>query len=405
MSEFKPTTEEKSWRNVLGAWLGIGTAPGALIIGAGIAARHGGQVPVLAIIFSALAMFTILYFQGLHGVLPPDGEGTNLTQLAPNYFSKTMQRILGAAIAVGMIGWFGFNVGLGGAALSALLNAPGFVGPLMIGIPTLALTLMGMRRWNGLAVMTTLAVIILVVMVVVELAARTSPLKLMPDNPLHALADIASYLGYVAVFSVRAPDFTAGLKSKRDLIIADLMLTVPVVLISLAGVGLYMGTGTIDLVSVLTKPGTLMIGNLLVALAVIAPTFTILVSAAPALHAATGLNQRIAMYLITGIGLVLAITRFDLYLLEWLSVIAALLPPIVVPLVYESISRRRGNQNHTVPILSWLPGSVFSAILTMIGQPYAPIVGLLISGIGTYFWRLKLNQINTKEMDRINEAK
>ncbi|NIR64855.1 MAG: hypothetical protein GWN61_11615, partial [candidate division Zixibacteria bacterium] len=63
-----------------------------------------------------------------------------------------------------------------------------------------------MRRWNGLAVLTTLAVIILVIMVVVELAARTSPLKLMPDNPLYALADIASYLGYVAVFSVRAPD-------------------------------------------------------------------------------------------------------------------------------------------------------------------------------------------------------
>ncbi|NIS46670.1 MAG: hypothetical protein GWN92_11835, partial [candidate division Zixibacteria bacterium] len=118
-----------------------------------------------------------------------------------------------------------------------------------------------------------------------------------------------------------------------------------------------------------------MIGNLLVALAVIAPTFTILVSAAPALRAAIGLDQKIAMYLITGIGLVLAITRFDLYLLEWLSVIAALLPPIVVPLVYESISRRRGRQKHTVPILSWLPGSVFSAILTLIGQPYAPIVG------------------------------
>ena len=187
---------------------------------------------------------------------------------------------------------------------------------------------------------------------------------------------------------MRAPDFTAGFGSRKDLLISDLLLCVPVVLIVLAGVGLQLGTGSSDLVSILAEPGGLAVGNLLVFLAVIAPTFTILYSGAPALKAAIGLNETTSMYVISAVGLILAIARFDLLLLNWLGILAALLPPLVVPLAAEASRRRRGLKPYLVTFWLWLPGAFVSVLLTILEQPMAALIGLMVSALVTAIWIL-----------------
>lgn len=388
----KGIAKPRHWQDVVGAWLGIGTAPGALIIGAGMASRHGGQVPLLSILISFAAMFTILWFSGLVGVAPPNGEGLKLTELSPLYFGPWMQRILAALIAVGMIGWFGFNVGLGGAALSSLLHVPGFVGPLLIGIAVLVFSLFGIHRWNGLAALTTIAVIILVALIAIRYSAQTMPVTLSVHNPLLMVVDIATFIGYVAVFSMRAPDFTAGFVSRQDLFVSVLLLCTPVVLISLAGIGLQQGTGSTDLVGILAQPGKVAFGNLLVFLAVIAPSFTILYSGTPALRVAIGLNETVGMFVISAIGLGLAIARFDLFLIKWLGILAALLPPLVVPMAAEAARRRRGRKPHLVTIWLWFPGALVSVLMTIQNRPTAALIGLLISAMVTLVWLIVINR-------------
>ena len=54
-----PHTTSKHWTSAAGAWLGIGTAPGALLVGAGIASRYGGAIPILSIVISFTLMFTL----------------------------------------------------------------------------------------------------------------------------------------------------------------------------------------------------------------------------------------------------------------------------------------------------------------------------------------------------------
>lgn len=381
----------RTWKNVLGSWLGIGTAPGALIIGAGLASRHGGPVPILSILVGFAFMFTIIWFSGLIGMAPPFGEGLKLTELTPRYFNPGMQKVMAALIAIGMTGWFGFNVGLGGAALSALLNWPGYLGPIMISVPILAFSLKGIQGWNGLAAITTIVVIILVILVTIRFSARILPFSFAAGNPFYMVVDMASFVGYISVFSVRSADFTAGFRSRKDLLISNLLLCVPVVLIALAGVGLQLGTGSSDLVGILAQPGGLAIGNLLVFLAVIAPTFTILYSGAPALKSAIGLDQTIGMYLITTLGLILAIARFDLYLIKWLVYLAALLPPLLVPFAAEAIRRRRGQKPHLVTFWLWLPGAFAAVYLTVIGQPLAVLIGFIVSILVTLIWLLFIN--------------
>ncbi len=377
----------RRWSQVAGAWLGVGTAPGALLLGAGLAQRHGGQAPLLTLLLSLAGMFTLLWFQGSLGLKPPFGDGYNFTRLTPLYFGAGMQRILGGLIALGMIGWFGFNVGLGGAAFSALLQPlPAAAGPLLLGLPVLLLSLFGMRSWNALAALTTIAVMVLVALVTTRLSAPAFPVMLAIGDPLYLVTDIAAFIGYISVFSVRAPDFSAGLSTRRDLIISVLLLCLPVMAISVAGVNLHMGTGSTDLVGILAGSGGLALANLLLTLAVIAPTFTTLYSGAPALKSATGIPEKTGMVLITVIGLGLAIARFDLWLISWLRLLAALLPPLIVPLAAESYRRRRGHHGQLIPLWVWMPGSLLALFLMLIEYPLAPLAGLLLAGLGVWVW-------------------
>lgn len=70
------------WRSRVGAWIGCGASPGALLLGAGIAARHDGPAPLVAVIAGAALMAALLWGQGLLGLAPPTGAGTTLNALA-----------------------------------------------------------------------------------------------------------------------------------------------------------------------------------------------------------------------------------------------------------------------------------------------------------------------------------
>jgi cytosine permease len=365
------TNPNKRWTHAAGAWLGIGTSPGTLLLGVSISQRYGGSIPYISILLSFILMFALLWYQGLLGLNPPIGEGHNLTQISSRYFGKWMQRVVAALIAIGMIGWFGFSVGLGGAAVNTLMGLPNWAGPMILGIPILLFSLRGIRSWNGLAALTTVAVLLLVGLIFSRLGDNNNLLALTIPTPAN---------------SVRAPDFTAGMNSRRDLIINILLLCVPIVFIAIAGVGLHQGNGSADLVAILAAPGGIVLGNILITLSVIAPTLTTLFSGAPALHAATGIKEIPAMVIITAIGLTLAILRFDRQLLSWVIVLAAMLPPLVVPLAVESTRRRRGYPHRILPIWLWLPGALVSMGLTFLKQPLAPLLGLLTAGLVTTLW-------------------
>jgi hypothetical protein len=265
-------------------------------------------------------------------------------------------------------------------------------------LPILLLSLRGIKGWNGFAAVTTISVLILVVLVATQLGAHAIPVSWGAGDPSYVITDMAVLVGYVSVFLVRAPDFTAGLTTRRDLHIVGLMLCVPLVLVVLAGVDLRQGTGTDDLVGILARPGGLAIGNLLIALAVIAPTFTTYYSGVPALRAATGLDERAAMLIFGVVGTALAIARFDLWLLMWLGLLAAVMPPLIVPLVIESTSRRRGGRARIIPPWVWLAGAIVSLALTLAHQPLALLAGLFTAALasGLWYW----NSLNLRKVGR-----
>lgn len=379
----------RDWKSVAGAWLGVGTSPSALLVGAGLSAQHGGPLPVVSMFGAMALIFILLWFQGHLGLQPPLGDGGNLTQVAPRYFNPAMQKLLGALIAFGMTGWFGLNVGFGAAAFGALIHQPQWLGVIAMGAPILILSLRGLQGWNALASLTTMCVLILIALIVARYGATAPPLTLNLAPPMQTLSDVALMIGFVSVFMVRAPDFTARLGTRRDLAMVALLLCTPLTITLLAGANLQQGTGSADMVAALAGTDGLALGNLLIALASIAPTFTTLYSGAPALRAAIGVDETRGMFAMGVVGIALAIFRIDQMIVPWLSVLAATLPPMLIPLAVESVRRRAGHAPRQVSVWLWLSGAIVAVALTLAKHPLASLAGLSASGIasGVWYWR------------------
>ncbi|NYD49947.1 hypothetical protein BJY14_005930 [Actinomadura luteofluorescens] len=431
----------RTWRAASGAWLGIGTAPGALVLGAQVGGRHGGALPVPVLVVGGAVMAALLAAQGRLGLREPAGENAGMAELAPRYLAPVAERAFTALLAVAMAGWFGFNVGLGGAAAAALGGVPDAVGVAALTVPTAAVLVAGGGRWNAVAVATTLTAVALIGIVAVKLAPPASPVSFARDGPPGVLAaDLAGYIGYVSVFAVRAPDFTVGLRGRRDLAACVALLVVPALAASVVGAGVAAASGSTDVVAVLAGPDGLHAANLFVAASVIAPTLAAVHSGAlaidrflprpptpagdatPARDAApardttpargaipagdavgaaggrsvgggggSGLRwgvrvegrRVVAVLAIALPGAVLAVLRVDRMLLEWLTVLAAALPALVPPMAAEFGRRRRGRAGRPVATWIWAPGAAVAVALTLAGHAAAAPAGLVVSAVAT----------------------
>lgn len=376
-------TAERRWWNTAGAWLAIGTGPAALVLGAGLADRHDGPVPVGALLLGGLAMTVLLLVPGRLGLRPPSGEGRPLAATLAAYLPRGDRVVVGALMALAMAGWLGFNAGLGGAALGSLLGAPTWVGVVVLGLPLLAVAAAGQHRWNALALVTTAAALALIVVIATHGAGAhgEAPLQTAPGPPAALLTDVAVFVGYVAVFAVRAPDFTAGLRGRADLWACTAILVVPTLIAATAGTTIVLRSDSADLVAHLRTSG---LGTALVVVAVAAPCLTAFHSGGLALRSVTRLPDRAATAVLGVAGLALAMTGFEHALLPWLTILAAVLPPLVVPLGWEARARRRQRRPpRPVPAVSWLPAAVLGVALTIAGVPGAPLAGLAAAGVCT----------------------
>lgn len=370
---------ERRWWSTAGAWLAIGTSPAAVVLGAGIAERNDAPMPVAVLVAGGAAMTALLLAQGRLGLRPPHGEGWVLSDILDAYLPRRDRTLVSALMAVSMVGWLAFNAGLGGAALASLLGIPKWAGVLALGLPLLLLAMAGQRRWNAPAMLTTIAALALVVLVAAQGSGSRSPVTPALDSPGLMLADVSVFVGYVAVFALRTPDFTAGLSGRRDLWACAMVLVLPTLVAAAAGATVALGDGSGDLVGHLR---TSTVGTTLIVVAVAAPALTAYHSGGLALRSVTRLSGHGATAVVGVAGLTLATSGFENVLLPWLTVLAAVLPPLVVPLAVEARARRRGRR-HRVEALTWLPAAGVGLALTVAGVPGAALVGLAVAVVST----------------------
>lgn len=358
-----------------------------MVLGAGLAARHDGPVALLALVVGLALAAALLSGQGALGV--GRGGGT-LSQVAATMLPTAGRRGLDVALVASMVGWLGFNLAVGGTALAAVVGSDRRFGIAVYAVVVIGLALGGVRRWNGIVLVATGTALVLTAVVTARLAAPVSPVDLAParDGVAVLLADIAALAGYTAVFSVRAPDFTAGLRDRGQVHRLVAMTVTALAATALAGVLLYLGTGTEDLVGALSGPDGLVLGNVLVTLAFLAGSLTAVHSGGLALASLAGRSHRFGIWGLGAVGVAVAISGFDRVFVSYLTLLGAAMPPLVLPMVLEGRHRGRGRAARWIPTWTWAPASLLGITLTLGDVPGAALVSLAVAAATASAWAI-----------------
>ncbi|HLU63612.1 MAG TPA: hypothetical protein VKY66_03690 [Protaetiibacter sp.] len=374
------------WPARAGAWLAIGTSPVAVFSGAGIARSYGDAPEPLVLLLAALVAIVLLLVLGVRGVQPPHGEGTALAGLLSRYVGGRTMTALSVLLAAAMLGWTGYYLGLAANALEGLsgANRAWFLLPLVV-LGVVA-TSRGLARWNLVAVV--LGSVFLVAMLWIGWQFAPEPSATVGAPPAMYGGAMVAFVGYVAVFSVRSPDFSVGLARRRDLVICALFLVVPAALLMAIGGGVQLALGE-QPIEEWVQGSTW--GSILLLVSAVAPILSALHTGT--LAAVSLVRERWSPLLVGALmgaaAALVALFRIEQLTLSWLSVLAAALPPIVVPLGWEAWARGRGARARRVPLLTWLPAAVVGVVLAAFGQPTAAAVGIVIAALATAVWRGK----------------
>lgn len=377
VAQSDPASALVPWYRRTGAWIGIGTGPGALMAGAGMAGEVGPSLAIPAVIAGCIVLYLLSVAHGLVAVADRKPMG----RIVGDVFGPGLGSwILTGTVVVAMLGWCGFYNGIGGAALSGLLSGPQVVGSVLLGGITLGLSLLGQERWNLLIYATAACAVALTVFTVIAVPANP-PREIADVGPLEGfIAALGGMIAYAVVFTMRAPDFTIDVDRRLGVWLAGLTMLLPLVALALLGVALYGRTGLFDLVEVLALTERPQAGQVFLMLSTIAPTVTAIYSCAISIESLVEAPHRLAMGGIAALAVSLGATRFDLRLIGFLQALGSVMPPALTIMLLSRRLKRRPPPPH--PLLAWGMGSITALAVGAV----SPFGGFLLGCCTTAIW-------------------
>lgn len=355
------------WYRRAGIWIGIGTGPGVIVVGGGLAASLSLPALLLAIPIGALALAALAVGQSVMSRrlrLPLAGRAVHA--FGPGFGAG----FLNLMVALSMMGWFSFYVGISGFSLSDLLQLPGWVGPLLIAGTLWVLSQLGLNRWNFVVWVTTLSALL-------AAGARPSPAAGGGFTAPQLLWGIGTVVSYGIVFAMRSSDFTWDLATDSDVVKSGLAFLIPFLILLGVGVLLFQATGEWNLADILARKPSAALGHLFLILAVISPALSGLHSAVLALESISPLSRQHGLILMSLVGFLLGATRFDHHLLWFLDWRGAVLPPALVVMLAVAVLPQKPPA--TAALAGWLAGAAVAIVLKAEGQLAHIIAGAVVS--------------------------
>lgn len=359
------------WYLRAGAWIGIGTSPGALMTGGGLAAgRDAGETAVVFLLGSAL-ITALCVAQGLVG----RRRRAATVELAEQTFASAAgPRLTAVLVTLGVACWGGFYVGVVAGTLGDVLG---------VGVPLVAVALgvgfwlvyrTGFSSWNaavGATGILALAVGVLALTGVPGGGARDPA----PGPALgSAVAGVGVVLAYAAVFAVRVADFTFDAPRPRDVALPGLALFTSLAAFLALGAAIQARAGSWDLADLVARSATPQAGALLLTLSVVAPSVSGLHSGALGLSRLLGWPQPAGAAVVAVAAALLGAARFDLRLLPFLAVLGAVVPPVVAVLML-----RRDRSAGWHGWVAWGAGSGAALAAVVAGSGLSTLLGIAVA--------------------------
>lgn len=353
------------WYQRAGPWIGIGTNPGVVVLGGGLAARLDGVTLIAALAVGMAGVTALAVAQGILG----RRRRQALVAYAEHVFGTGWAAwLFGVFITFGMVGWFSFYVSLAGASLSNLLGMPGWIGPGMLAFFLAVTSRLGINRWNTLAWLTALFTL-LTAFSVLTLTNPSIAWQTAPFDFSAFFTGVATLVGYAIVFATRAGDFTWDLQNDRDVVWVGLSLLIPAWFFLAIGVMLYLSVGHWNIADVLARTRSAALAHIFLITATIAPALSAMYSALLASRRLFPVSDTGRLLLIAVTGALLGAFRFDTYLLTFLDVLAAIIPPALALMLIAGFWPRWPPEQRPWRAWAWMAGALTGIILKARAHP------------------------------------
>lgn len=380
------------WYNRAGIWIGIGVNPAAITLGGNLATRLETPTLTWVVPIGAFFLWLACFLAGLIG------RRRRFTFV--NWSTATFGTGIGAILmnltmALGLTGWSGFQMGLGGTSFANLLgiNQATWIGVVGMGILVIVMGNLEINKWNWFVWLTTLsslAMAVIATIIALQLDASV-PLDPRPVSFHIIIASITSIITYALLFALRSTDFTWDLVSDRDVLI-DATIFITAFLISVViGVMLFQSTGSPDLAVVLSGTPLALMGKAFLFVSLLSPALSSMLSGGLAWAAVLKTNYRVATVLLVGAGTLLGLVRFDQELLSFLDWLAAILPAAVVIMLVYGLAKREFSTKAT--LAGWMAGAAIAIIIKLLGGTFhfaiGMGVGLIVLSVANQFFQTK----------------
>jgi hypothetical protein len=350
-----------NWQQRVGVWLGISINPASLALGAGLAARVPLKTLAILIPLGTLLLTALVLLAGLNG----RRHRLPLAGLASRTFGDGAgARVLNLFMALGMLGWGGFQVGLAGSSLSELVGWPLWLGMVLTASGIYIFGSMGINRWNALVWLTALAslgVAIISLLVSVEEVAVSQVTTFRLGDAFWVIGGI---IAYASLFALRCADFTWDLASDRDVVIDCLAFAIPMLISTGIGALLFQASGSPNIGDVLAETRYAFLGLVFLVMSLLSPAMSGLHSGSLAMRQVFPVSRQQAMLLHCGLALLLGITRFDYRVLPFLDWVGALLPSALVVILLHTAVPLPTRLSRT----AWWAGAAAGAIAKLLGS-------------------------------------
>lgn len=386
-----PSDQAAPWYLRLGAWIGVGTAPGALMAGGGIAASTAGAWRLPAVVGGVVGLVALAVLGGQRGW----ATRATTVQLARQTFGGAVgERLVALFVTVGVCGWCGIYIGVCAGAFQQLWGVPPAVTAGVFAGAMWVLYLTGFARWNllvGLTGAASVGVAALVTSAVAAAGGLPATTAARYQGPAALLFGVGVVVAYGGVFALRAADFTWDAHRSSDVVRAGAVLGLASLIFLLLGVEVFNRAGSFDLSTLVNRTALPVVGALLLLLASIAPTVSGMHSGALGVHSLLGWRSGAGAAVTAAGSSALGALRVDLHLLGVLALLGAAMPPLIGVLLVHRASNASWHA-----WLSWAAGSVTALVLVLVQYPAAVLIGIVTSA-ATMFLLGRLN-VSAKEL-------
>ena len=400
-----PLNERYSWWQVAVQRFGQISALSQFLLGATLGYGMGFWDAFLAFTFGAVILEVVAIFVGIAGMR----EGLQTSVLARwTGFGHAGSSLIGLAIGISLIGWFGIQSAVSAQGLASLLGVfPVWAWSLIFGLAVTLVVLFGFHSMQWVANITVPAFLLLVGWSIISELTKHSIGTLVSSAPagprLSLLEGTTLVAGGFIVGAVITPDMTRFNRSAADVIKQTLIgITVGEYVIGLSGVLLAHAIRSGDIIQIVTS-SVGWVGILVIVLGTIKINDWNLYSSGLGIVNFVGtvfgrhINRGVVTLIVGVIGSVLAAVGILTRFMDFLIVLGVAFPPIagIMAAEYFIVKRWRGDLDSsretgapptTAP--TWVPATlVIWVAAALIGKYWAwglPSVNSLVIAFVAY---------------------